>query len=240
MSHIKVIGIDERWARIAERLMRGEKVGEETEIYSGRNRILRIKIGEDMVAVKFFSRSLKNRLIYSVFSSKAERSYLYALELTKRGIRTPEPLAYAERRGVANTLQDSLYICRYEEAEDLRDYLDEGDEAWKSFARFAAELHAKGILHRDLNNTNVRINRQPDGIPLFSLIDLNRIKFVPDGAHLSLKEKASNLVRFSYYTPEFDTFAREYVSAAGLPASAAETLITVKQRHERHTKKHHK
>lgn len=231
---IKTGAVSADAARLAERLLRhdGEETG--TVIYSGRNRIIRLTAPEGGdVAVKYFSRSLKNRLVYALFSSKARRSYLHALELLRRGVATPRPIAWAERRGALHTLQDSLYICEFREAADLRDYLASGPDAWKEFARFAASLHTKGILHRDLNNTNVRVEPGADGAPAFSLIDLNRIKFLPPGTEPPLKEAARNLVRFSYLTPEFELFAREYVRARGLPPDAVDVIMEAKRRHEK-------
>ncbi|MDE7180684.1 MAG: hypothetical protein K2N88_05750 [Muribaculaceae bacterium] len=231
MIRIKAAGIAPEWEVLAARLLEGKIPADASEIYSGRNRILRLQADGIDVAVKFFSHSLKNRLIYSIFSSKAERSYLYAIELTRLGIHTPAPLAYAERRGFLNTLQDSVYLCRYEEATDLRDYLESGPEAWREFGRFAALLHRKGVLHKDLNSTNVRVNAAGSGRPVFSLIDLNRMNFYPGG--ISGSKAYANLVRFSYLTPEFTDFARSYAEAAGFPESAVSDLIRAKERHEK-------
>lgn len=232
-KHILSEGTSDSWEDLAIRLLKGYLPADALEIYSGRNRIVTFAHDGIQVAVKFFSRSIKNRLVYSLFSSKAKRSYLYALELQKRAIDTPQPLAYAERRGALNTLQDSLYICRYEEAVDLRDYLETGAEAWDNFAAFAAQLHQKGIIHRDLNNTNVRLSIDKNGLPHFSLIDLNRIKFLPPGQTPKLAEAATNLVRFSYHTPDFDRFAGRYCELRNLPPESCQQIIKTKIRHER-------
>lgn len=221
--------------RLASRLMLHREEAREEVIHEGRNRITRLDTPSGPVAVKYFSRSLKNRLIYAIFSSKAERSFLHALELKRRGISTPRPLAYAERRGPLHTLDDSLYICEYEEATDLRDYLEAAPDAWRNFARFTALLHSKGIVHRDLNNTNVRVRTGADGTPLFSLIDLNRIKFKAEGEEVTGREAYANLVRFSYLTPGFHEFAREYTRLRGLPESVYHEIIRIKEAHERRT-----
>lgn len=228
MGKIRAEGISAEWAKFAEEMLGGKQPEKCTEIYSGRNRIFKCEFNGKTIAVKFFSRSLKNRLVYSIFSSKARRSYLYALELKKRGIHTPAPLAYSERRGIFHTLQDSVYICAYEEATELRDYLETGEDAWKVFAHFAATLHEKGILHGDLNNTNVRLNMGSDGTPDFSLIDLNRIKFNPIGTGAKGYAAYRNLTRFSNLTPQFRIFAAEYARARNLPSSETDQIIAVK------------
>lgn len=229
MAKIRAEGITREWAKLAEELLIGKHPDGCTEIYSGRNRIVKCEFKGKTIAVKFFSRTLKNRLIYSIFSSKARRSYLYALELKKRGIHTPDPLAFAERRGNFHTLQDSVYICEFEEATELRDYLETGEDAWKAFACFAATLHENGILHRDLNNTNVRLRLNSDGSPDFSLIDLNRIKFLSIGTGADGEEAYRNLTRFSSLTPQFRVFAAEYARARNLPTSETDHIIKVKK-----------
>lgn len=233
MSKVIAYGISSEWKQIARDILMGHLPENAVEIYSGRNRIIRAVINGTPVAIKFFSRSLKNKLIYSVFASKAKRSYLYGREILNRGIHTPQPLAYAERRGVLNTLQDSIYICRFEEATDLRQYLQTGEQAWIQFARFAATLHDKGILHRDLNSTNVRVNILPDGKTRFSLIDLNRMRLLPDAKIISRKDSGKNLVRFSYLTPEFNSFAKEYSRARKNLAIDPISIINAKRHHEK-------
>ena len=224
---------DEEFSGLIERLIEYDPGIPEEEIYPGRNRVTRIEYNGKAYAVKYFSRSLKNRLVYAIFKSKARRSYLYAKTLKRLGISTPEPIGYAERRGFLNTLQDSLYICAYEDAMPLKEYLERGEKTWKEFGDFVAELHEKGVIHKDLNNANVRVQEKEDGRPVFSLIDLNRMKFYDDSDRVTGDTAYKNLVRFSYLTPEFEAFALEYVKARNLAPTAYDSIMEAKRKHEK-------
>lgn len=219
-------------------LLEGQAELPEDEIYIGRNRITRLEIDGGEYAVKYFSRSLKNRLVYAVASSKAKRSYHHARELLRRGIDTPRPIGYCERRGAFNTLQKSLYMSEYEESEALGDYLSTSLDAWKEFAAFVAQLHRAGIIHKDLNNTNVRVKRRKkdeddSGSAEFSLIDLNRMTILPEGEIVKGEKAYKNMVRFSKLTPEFPVFAKEYSRLMGLGEDGYRGVMEAKRKHEK-------
>lgn len=198
-----------------------------------------INIGQQKTVYKQFSSALKNKLIYAIFSTKARRSYEHSLELRKRGINTPRPLAYSEKRNILHLLINSGYLCEYDEAMDLADYLSEDSDGdagrWNNFARFAAELHDKGILHKDLNATNVRV-KLTAGKPEFSLIDNNRMRFYAPGT-MPLETALENLTRFSYLTPGFRTFLAHYVELRNLGPDTYELGMEIKRKHDAHVEK---
>lgn len=224
-------GRTEEMALMASEALEGKLSEGEHVIYSGRNVLTSLESKGVKYALKYFSRSVKNRLVYAIWSSKARRSYLHGLELLKRGISTPQPEAYAEKRGLINLLLSSIYISHYEESEALEDYLKEGEESWREFARFAVELHKKGIIHKDMNCTNVRVKRNGEQTE-FSLIDLNRMDILPHGEEVRGERAYKNLVRFSAYPPEFEIFAREYARLMGIGEKGYQRLIAVKKKHE--------
>lgn len=231
MSKIVTEGCDRAAAELARMALDGKLDNMGTEIYRGRNTIRTVEQDGTTMAVKYFSRSLKNRLVYAIWSSKARRSYEHANELLNRGIHTPRPVSYGEKRGPMNILLASVYISQFEESETLEDYLNEGEESWIRFAGFMAELHKKGFIHKDLNCTNVRVKRE-DGEVVFSLIDLNRMDILPQGETVNGDTAYRNLVRFSVYNEGFETFAKEYARLMNLTPEQHARLIAVKKKHE--------
>lgn len=226
--HSEISGIT---PAIAERLT----AGSDTEvIYSGRNRLVAFEHDGRRYVAKMFSRRIKNGLLYMLRESKAKKSFNNAKELLRRGISTPAPRAYYECRGLLNYLNEACYICDYEDSIPLCDAITGyGDLCLKAFAAFVATLHDRGILHYDLNNTNVRVTVGSDNEFHFSLIDLNRMKFHEPGEQIPLRECFDNLTRFSGFDKGFMTFACEYLRARNLDESLLKELAWIKICHDR-------
>lgn len=209
-------------------------------IHSGRNKIWRGNADGKDVAIKVYGNSLIKSIIYSTRKTKARRAFENALELTKRGVATPAPLAYGERRGFMNRLTKSVYISVYEESTPLAHYLDCGNvDVIDQFSCFTAELHSKGILHYDLNSTNVRI-RYTNGYPTFSLIDINRMKFIQVGTTVNLKDRFNNITRFSSLNENYIFFVKKYLKYANLPEALFDSAIQSKLRHDTMNSRIHK
>lgn len=203
-------------------------------IYAGRNRLVATDFCGSRVVVKQFASGTKKRLVYAVFKSKAHKSFCNATELLVRGIDTPQPVGYVEIRGTSNTLVDSYYICKYDDKMSLIDALQEyGRPCLSAFAAFVALLHEKGVVHKDLNNTNVRV-AYGEGNFSFSLIDLNRMTISPKGKSVSPGVRFKNLCRFSSYDDDFVFFLREYLRYANLPDTLLPKAISAKKRHDAH------
>lgn len=149
------------------------------------------------------------RIAYSFFrSSKAKRAFHNATELRLRGINTPQEVAYIEQ-WENGLFEYGYYISGSDNAPPIREKLIEPQEFDRTmasdFAAFAAELHEKGILHHDLNSTNVLYH--PNGKHYrFSVIDINRMLFLPENTPPSKEDCFKNLTRF---TGRMDLF--EYV-----------------------------
>lgn len=203
-------------------------------IYQGRNSLRSVDTGRMTLVVKDFSRTFKNRLLYASRRSKACKSYENALELLRRGILTPAPVGYVERRTASGMLACSFYVSEFDDTMELGDYLDGGGhEALHAFACFMARLHKAGIRHDDLNRTNVRVVVADDGTPVFSLIDLNRMKIYPAGAEVPVDDSFRNLCRFSPLDDGFRYFVGVYLSQRGFDLSLAGRAIEIKQAHNR-------
>ena len=79
-----------------------------------RNVVEKVTIAGEVFVVKRYKRPiLINRIIYCFFrKSKARRAYEYAVELLKRGVDTPYPVAYFEQ--YKNGLFDcGIFISKY-------------------------------------------------------------------------------------------------------------------------------
>lgn len=200
-------------------------------LHSGRNTVWRTPEG---MAVKIFGYSPLKSLIYALRTTKARRSYDNARLLKRRAIGTPAPIAYAERRGAAGRLLKSVYICAYEDSVPLADMPDPDGSLTRAFAYFVARMHYMGLLHGDLNATNVRVKQTPQG-PEFSLIDLNRMKYC--GNDDAPDKRFDDLTRWTSAGERYTAFVSEYVRYEYRHSPNQEELIDAalerKRQHDR-------
>ncbi|MBT3588960.1 MAG: Kdo domain containing protein, partial [Flavobacteriaceae bacterium] len=127
---------------------------------------------------------LVNRIAYSFFrKSKANRSFDYANDLIKKGIKTPKPFAYFEYSNL-KLLHKSFYVSEqlsydltYRELITGLNYPDY-DNILREFTRFTFDLHEKGVnfLDHSPGNTLIKKNKNT-GKYDFYLVDLNRMNF---------------------------------------------------------------
>ncbi len=194
-----------------------------------RNEIWRTEISGVDVVVKSFGSALMGQAVYAVRTSKARRSFEFALEIRYRGFYSPAPIGYMERRAPGHILMSSVYICEYISDMSLEDaFAAYGDECIEAFAAFVVRLHKSGIRHDDLNSTNVRVRRSDDGEFRFSLIDLNRMRIYPEGVEVPMHECFANVSRFTYDNKVMETFAHKYAALRGLPEGYGEVVMQAK------------
>ena len=206
-------------------------------LYQKRNVVKRfVKDGMPVLVVKNFGiRNVFQRIAYSFFEhNKARKAYDNALILQREGFLTPEPYAFGEEKS-KNWLTGCLLVTVETKRLPLRTYFEiAGDELPNliaDLAAFFAKLHERGILHHDLNYTNILPENTPNGWT-FELIDNNRMDYVR-GAVPSLKECYENMTRFTPDMQIFRTFAEAYVACRNLPKKEVETIIEVKYRHDK-------
>ena len=164
-----------------------------------RNKIKIFESGGKRLNVKSFKvPNAVNQVAYRFFrKSKAERSFLYAHELRKRGIGTPFPVAYLEKQSPVN-FSKSFYISEHLEYDlTFWELLQNQDfpqrkELLRAFSRFTFELHEKEVqfLDHSPGNTLIKIN---EGNYAFFLVDLNRMNFKP----LNFEERMRNFSRLT-------------------------------------------
>lgn len=184
------------------------------ELHSGRNEIRVVDNDGFHIVVKYFKRiTLANRILYATIrKSKARRAYEHSQLLLKKGITSPDPIAYINiyRAGI---LYKSYYLSLFTFYKPLRELFEcpiiESEEGLKSFARFTYRLHSNGFLHKDYNVNNIlyfQSNNEYD----FSLIDNNRMRF----RSYSYLRSIQNLERLKIPVDRMGIIANEYAQAA--------------------------
>jgi hypothetical protein len=173
-----------------------------------RNIIKLFDLDDQKINIKSFKiPHLINKIAYKYFrKSKARRSYEYANRLIENGIRTPQPIAYAENFTLSG-LEKSYYISEHLQTElTFRelvlqpDYPDH-ENILRQFTRFTFDLHQKGIEFLDHSPGNTLIKKGSEGNYHFYLVDLNRMNF-----H-DVMDFDSRMKNFNRLTPKTEMLA---------------------------------
>ena len=149
-----------------------------TIIHNARNQIRVFDVNGHKINVKKFCiPPIVNRILYSLGwrTPKALTTYRNAQEILKRGFHTPSPYGYRiERNG--GIINYSYFVS--EQVENMRQIRDGGNdpELIKAVAKYTADMHAKGLFHRDYTPGNI-LYREENGIYHFTLVDINRFRF---------------------------------------------------------------
>lgn len=201
-------------------------------LYQKRNTI---KVVEGEFVVKSFAiPSLFKRLIYTIFSSKARRSFIYAQRL---GDMTPKPITYIETRK-GGLLYESYYISRlspysYVLKDVIKDvHFPQRDAIFTAFGHFTARLHEQGMIHTDYSMGNILFEPTDLGAQ-FQLVDLNRMRF---GQHIHCRRGCRNFERIDTDTHALSTIARAYAKARGFDEEECIRLV-LKFRWRKHKKR---
>lgn len=208
---------------------------EGTLLHDGRNQVKQIMCGNTCLIVKRYHhfRWLKAFIYGSLRKSKACRAYENGCELLRRGVLTPEPVAYFESRR-KGFLTDCFYICLPTDWKPIDCLITPSDNfdhvLAEEYALFVASLHEKGILHNDLNPGNV-LYTQKDEDYSFQLIDINRMTFCSPGK-LTKVQCMDNLTRFWWLSPVYRFILNRYAAARGWGEQDVEKAIRIKERHD--------
>jgi serine/threonine protein kinase len=140
---------------------------------------------KDGVAIEFVVKKFRIRGVDKwkslVLPSKAQKAWQGSLALVERGFPTPLPVAYLERRE-SFFLERSYFITEFvPNLEEVRGLFrthspEELTPLLRDLAKFLARCVRSGILHRDLSDGNVLLERQSGGLVRFFLLDTNRIR----------------------------------------------------------------
>lgn len=188
-------------------------------LHTGRNTIKAFEVEGERLAVKRFKRpNLLRAVIYTFFRrSKARRSYEHAVRAPGAGRRLARTRRM-ERIPPPRLLCDSYYVSRRSDYTPLSQTTAHFPAAGtlpvlEAFARFAVQLHEKGIEHRDFNHGNILWNRTSAGAYRFQLIDINRMHF--DDRPLSSRACMINLRRLSCPAVAFLYILDRYAETRG-------------------------
>lgn len=185
-------------------------------LHNGRNTVKFFeKSGQRIVVKRFGHLTLFNRWIYGFLrKSKAERAYRHAVRLRDLDIDTPEQIAFVEirQRGL---LQDSYFVSAYSDYLPLRPVTElyaernESRDILDALSEFLVQIHAAGVLHKDLHIGNILYNSNSQDGYVFQVIDTNRMQF---RRSLSMRQRLKNLRRLSCPAPAYlyilDQYAR--------------------------------
>lgn len=190
-----------------------------------RNAIKIFELEGEKINIKSFRiPNAVNKIVYKFFrKSKAERSFHYAQILRKKGIGTPEPIAFFEETS-SMTFGRSYYASEHVDYDlTYRELvtdpnLEDHEQILRAFTRFTYQLHENNILFLDHSPGNTLIRKTKDGDYVFYLVDLNRMHFKP----LNQVERLKNFCRLTPKKEMVEVMADEYASLSG--RSAAETF----------------
>lgn len=197
-------------------------------LYKGRNTVKSFCVDGRTLVVKHYKRpNPVQRVAYSFFKkSKAARAYLFAAMLRERGFNTPREVAYLEL-GNGILMSDCYFVsesCMLPPLTGLLRRDDFDHDAADALAHLLARLHEKGVMHGDLNLTNILYERTADGGFSFWLIDTNRSKFIQP----TEDDCAENLKRLTHDKRLMDYVIRRYAEIRGLDADKTVALVIKK------------
>lgn len=196
-------------------------------VYTARNQLKMFEVSGYQIIVKRYKvPHIINRIAYTILRRpKAQRAYEYALELLRRDVASPAPIAYLlDFKG--GLLAYSYFISIYEgEYADVRDLMlehQQDDDLLKELAEYIAYFHDKGVLHLDMSPGNILYKKQAGSNTLFTLIDINRMQF-PGNITEDVRYKSFR--RLSPKEGVLTKLATHYAAAAGLSKEHAITEI---------------
>lgn len=201
-----------------------------TIIHNARNQIRVFDVNGHKINVKKFCiPPIVNRILYSLGlrTPKALTTYRNAQEILKRGFHTPAPYGYRiERNG--GLINYSYFVS--EQVENMRQIRDAGNDPAliKAVAKYAADMHAKGLFHRDFTPGNI-LYRLENREYHFMLVDINRFRFF-DGP-VPRRLVIRNLGQPFPQDEMLKSFVQEYSHYAPWAGNAEKTIL--RRRHIR-------
>jgi hypothetical protein len=163
--------------------------------------------------VKEFRPSGFKRLKTIAVPGKADKAWRGAMACLARGVLTPHPMAWLERRENGIVAESWFVAASEPDVVEIRSLfrvpaIVDLDRLLAGLAAFLKACHDKGIVHRDLSDGNVLVRCSGAGAPEFWLIDTNRIRV---RRHVSPAARVRNLVRLGVPRGRRDFFLDRYL-----------------------------
>lgn len=206
--------------------------GDSKILRNKRNRVWAVKSpwdAERKIVVKHFQPSRGVRGWLQRFKpGKALRSWNGAHELLRRGIPTPQPVAWLEHPQHPRE-SESYYLCEafeggssarkafYAFNEGATDFLGvSATELYRGMAEAVAKMHRRGVFFRDLSAGNLLLRSGAGGNPEFSFIDTGRAH--AGKINLPIRQRLADLMRLCHplIWSERERFLPVYFKAAGI------------------------
>lgn len=193
----------------------------------GRNRLWNVCLDpqrDEQQTVKLNRAKGMKKFTYRFMESKGKRHWNNATEMLRRGINTPQPLAFFERHHRSG-IRENYYVCRFVpnafSARDVFSAFNQGKtkyqgipkaEMFNHMAGFIARMHARGVIHRDLSAGNLMMTLKDGELDIFA-IDIGRAKINVKGG-VKNKHRFLDLKRICYKPewPDRELFIQAYNS----------------------------
>ena len=210
---------------------------EANTITKKRNVIKLINFDNKKIVVKSFKiPNIVNKFAYRfIRDSKAKRSFYNAQKLIQLGINTPHPIAFVEF--FTPLLDNSFYICKYFDHDfEIRDVLKNQtfknrDKILKQFTEFSYLLHEKGVYHVDYSPGNILVKQINENEYLFSIVDVNRMKFIKFNDSLRFK----NLAKLSASEEDIKFISKIYAAISDMDElSVTKKLFFYHNKHQKY------
>lgn len=188
-----------------------ESLPEHDVLRDSRNRLWNIAHPHDprrLLTVKLNRPTGIKRWSYYFKPSKGLRHWNNASLMLKRGINTPEPIAYYEQLSQSG-IRPSYYVCEFVpdafSSRHVCSAIQQGEEEFQGLSRqqwfdylagFICRMHNSGIVHRDLSVGNLMLKRLEDGTITPYLIDIGRARITRKGA--AGRHRLLDLMRICY------------------------------------------
>ncbi len=204
-------------------------------LFRGRNIVKLFTFnGEPLVVKRYKIPIFIQRIVYTFFrKSKAERAYIYAKKLREKGFNTPKEIGFIEIKHHL-LFRDGFFISELSylpSLESLKEKEPLDTTVIDSLAKFLVSLHLSGVLHGDLNLSNILYEKTIEGEFAFTLIDTNRSRF---SSEITKKDCIDNLKRITHDRSLMKDIIRHYAIIRGWnPDETAEMVIRRLDRFEK-------
>jgi len=186
-------------------------------IHLARNELKIIEIQDVNTVVKAYKiPNFLNQIIYAYFrKSKAYKAFHNATKLHELQVSTPEALGYIEFFKTY-LFKESFFISKEFKYDFTIAHIRDDQPKYKkkvleNFAAFTYDLHSKGVWHVDYSGGNILI-KEENGHYLFSLVDINRMKFKTIREYEGLE----NFNKLWFNKEDLTIIAKTYASLANL------------------------
>lgn len=199
----------------------------------------------DVHLKEFLPKSALDTVLSAGRASRAEKAFRAGIEMLRRGLPTPEPLAAVTRRRLGWVRRAWLVTELRTGLVPVRDLSDHpGRHAsvlavwpWPAIldalGRLLRRLTDAAVIHRDLSLRNVLVESpgsQPPAEPPLWIIDLNRVLTLAPGA-IPLARAAANFERLRLAPEDFERVLAAHFPDPGEFAAHAGAFRAARRRH---------